>query len=54
MTSETRRTGGPDPSTRGHRGEEPAVARTRVAEESASERTQFVTPPGPDSPTTAV
>ncbi|GAA4986845.1 hypothetical protein WHI96_04090 [Pseudonocardia tropica] len=54
MTSETRRTGGPDPSTRGHRGEEPAVARTRVAEESASERTQFVTPPGPDSPTMAV
>ncbi|OLL72171.1 hypothetical protein Ae168Ps1_0545c [Pseudonocardia sp. Ae168_Ps1] len=53
MTSETRRTGGPDPSARS-RGEQGRAGRTTQVEESPSERTQFVAPPGPDSPTTAV
>ncbi|MFP5071382.1 hypothetical protein ACLFMI_17190 [Pseudonocardia nantongensis] len=55
MTPETRRAGAPDPSARSR---EPAVGAATHAsapvEASPSERTRYLTPPGPDSPTSAV
>lgn len=54
MTPETRRTGGPDPSARSRYAEEGAGGRAHRVDESPSERTQYVRPPGPDSPTAAV
>jgi len=56
VTSETRRTGEPDPSarSRGAGAEATVAASARSAEASPSERTQYLRAPGPDSPTTAV
>ncbi|ANY09098.1 hypothetical protein [Pseudonocardia sp. HH130630-07] len=53
MTSETRRSGGPDPSARS-RTDAGRGGRTQPPEASPSEQTQYVRPPGPDSPTMAV